>query len=110
MKTLFGWSTFDFNKEFAAARTVAQRLEGDFVTRVMASLLTAGMIAWSGLYIIALVWLICIAANEAIEPSVVRRLLKRDAASPRALILYTCHLASGSAIWAGAGGRPLDDA
>lgn len=103
MKTLFGWSTFDFNKEFAAARTVAQRLEGDFVTRVMASLLTAGMIAWSGLYLIALVWLICIAANEAIEPSVVRRLLKRDAASPRALILYTCHLASGSAIWAGAG-------
>lgn len=96
-------SASQLEKEFRAAQTVARRLEGDLYTRVGASVLTAGMIAWSGMVTVALIWMACIFVNEIIEPSVVRQLLRNNEASKKRLALYTLHITSGSAVWAGAG-------
>ncbi|MEL6724453.1 MAG: EAL domain-containing protein [Pseudomonadota bacterium] len=94
---------FDLEREFVAAKTVAKRLEGDFATRIIACLLTAGVIAWSGLVGIALVWMFFVLLNEAVEPAVVRRLQNSETASQKTLFIYAGHIASGSAVWAGAG-------
>ncbi|MEL7113964.1 MAG: hypothetical protein AAGK93_13665, partial [Pseudomonadota bacterium] len=94
---------FDLEREFVAAKTVAKRLEGDFATRIIACLLTAGVIAWSGLVGIALVWMFFVLLNEAVEPAVVRRLQNSETASRKTLFIYAGHIASGSAVWAGAG-------
>ncbi len=94
---------FDLDREFAAAKTVAKRLEGDFATRVIACLLTAGIIAWSGLLEIALVWMFFVLLNEALEPSVVRRLQGSEIPTRKTLLIYAGHIASGSAVWAAAG-------
>lgn len=93
---------FQLDKEFNAAQTVAKRLEGDLYTRIGASILTAGVIAWSGMVTIALVWSICVFINEAIEPFVVRQLMRNKEPSAKRLLLYTLHMVSGSAVWAGA--------
>ena len=69
---------FDLEREFAAAKTIAKRLEGDFATRVIACLLTAGVIVWSGLFNIALLWVFFVLVNEALEPGVVRRLVRTE--------------------------------
>ena len=100
MQRLFA---FDLEREFAAAKTVAKRLEGDFATRVIACLLTAGIIAWSGSFGIALVWTFFVLLNEALEPSVVRRLQNSEKPTHKTLFIYAGHIASGSAVWAGAG-------
>lgn len=94
---------FDLEREFAAAKTVAKRLEGDFATRFIACLLTAGVIFWSGLHTIALMWTFFVLVNEALEPSVVRRLMRTEQPCMRTLVIYTVQIASGSAVWAVAG-------
>lgn len=94
---------FDLEREFAAAKTIAKRLEGDFATRVIACLLTAGVIIWSGLPHIALCWVFFVLVNEALEPGVVRRLVRTEQPCMRTLMIYTAHISSGSAVWAVAG-------
>lgn len=96
-------TAFDLETEYAAAKTVAQRLEGDLITRVGSSLLTAGLMAWAGSIHLAFVWIVCVLVNELLEPSAVRQLVQAKAPSIRRLTIYTCHLTSGSAVWAGAG-------
>ena len=94
---------FDLEREFAAAKTIAKRLEGDFATRIIACLLTAGVIIWSGLPNIALCWVFFVLVNEALEPGVVRRLVRTEQPCMRTLVIYTAHISSGSAVWAVAG-------
>lgn len=94
---------FDLEKEFAAARTVADRLEGDFATRLVSCVLTAGVIAWSGFYQTAIFWTFLVLINEALEPSVVRILRRQKRPTRKVLFLYAAHISSGSAVWAGAG-------
>lgn len=89
-------------KEFQAAQSIARRLEDDFYTRIGAGVLVAGIVAWSGMLTIALIWAACIFINELIEPRVVRRLLRTNEASTMQLTLFTIHLTIGSAVWAGA--------
>jgi diguanylate cyclase (GGDEF)-like protein len=94
---------FDLEREFSAAKTVAKRLEGDFATRFIACLLTVGVIVWSGLYMIALLWTFFVLVNEALEPSVVRKLMRTEQPCTRTLTIYTIQISSGSAVWAVAG-------
>ena len=100
---MFKPSTFDLEREFAAAKTVAARLEGDFPVRILSCALTAGIIAWSGLTQTALIWVFFVLVNEALEPSVVRRLQNRPTPCLKTLLFYAAHISSGSAIWAVAG-------
>jgi len=94
---------FEVEKEFAAAKKVVRRLENDLPTRLGAALLTAGVIAWSGLIWTSIIWSVCVLLNELIELRIIHRLFDKASSKRSALIVYSVHLFFGGAIWAGAG-------
>ena len=100
---MFGLKAVDLEKEFAAAQNIARRLESDRYTRILVCVLTGGVIAWSGLYTIAIVWVSCVLLNEAVEPWIAQRLLHSSSFSSSSMLLYMAQIMAGSAIWAGAG-------
>lgn len=100
---MFGLKAVDLKKEYAAAQSIARRLESDRYSRIIACVLTAAVIAWSGLYTIAFVWLSCVLLNEAVEPWIARRLLHSDTPSNPSMLLFMLQIMVGSSIWAGAG-------